>query len=55
MANSHPLFCSALAYTDMTSGDYTIILQSSDFNFASERVFRLTVGGSRGVVVVTVS
>lgn len=36
----------------MTTGLYTIILQSTDIDFAAQREFQVTVG-NQGVVVVT--
>lgn len=44
---------SAAVYSNMTSGDWSIIIQSPDSDFAVERVFSLTVGVAE-VVIVTV-
>jgi hypothetical protein len=41
-------------YAAMTTGNWTIILQATDYDFAVERVFYLTVGAAN-VITVTVS
>jgi len=37
----------------MSTGNWTIILQSQDFDFASQRVFKVTMGNQK-IVVTTV-
>lgn len=49
---SNVLF-SDVAYSNMTSGDWSIVIQYPDSDFAVERVFSLTIGAAE-VVVVTV-
>ncbi|CAK7212709.1 hypothetical protein SCUCBS95973_001555 [Sporothrix curviconia] len=43
-----------LLYSQMQTGNYTIIMQSTDFAYAAQREFMITVG-NQGVVVVTVT
>ncbi|KAK1768270.1 hypothetical protein QBC33DRAFT_558430 [Phialemonium atrogriseum] len=42
-----------IRFSEMTSGEWSVIIQSQDFDFAVERVFTLTVGAA-DVVTVTV-
>jgi hypothetical protein len=45
---------SSISYSQMTTGQWTIIIQAPDFDFTVQRQFNLTVGAAN-TVVVTVS